>query len=238
MNRTYYIKTSTPAYLADWFKLKDALAAFIRANYTDYSFDDAIKKEGEYLALEEYIYGRTYQMCSTYAWCNEHRMLFTTKDEAAFKASADPMAWMQNHIERLSERDENLERDLQREASIDKYRAERVAYYEKAKEPEIEKYKSFIESLPKGKNKYVRLTVEIDGKQFTGGYEAESIRYCCPHRPDAFINSHGFRYPDEFDRFCEFMNEIGHINSEPVPFSNVTEIAAFQGSKIFWKKEA
>lgn len=48
MNRTYYIKTSTPAYLADWFKLKDALAAFIRANYTDYSFDDAIKKEGEY----------------------------------------------------------------------------------------------------------------------------------------------------------------------------------------------
>lgn len=63
MNRTYYIKTSTPAYLADWFKLKDALAAFIRANYTDYSFDDAIKKEGEYLALEEYIYGRTYQMC-------------------------------------------------------------------------------------------------------------------------------------------------------------------------------
>jgi hypothetical protein len=145
---------------------------------------------------------------------------------------------MQNHIERLSERDENLERDLQREASIDKYRAERVAYYEKAKEPEIEKYKSFIESLPKGKNKYVRLTVEIDGKQFTGGYEAESIRYCCPHRPDAFIHSNGFRYPDENDRFCEFMNEIGHINSEPVPFSNVTEIAAFQGSKIFWKKEA
>lgn len=92
MNRTYYIKTSTPAYLADWFKLKDALAAFIRANYTDYSFDDAIKKEGEYLALEEYIYGRTYQMCSTYAWCNDHRMLFTTKDEAAFKAAADPMA--------------------------------------------------------------------------------------------------------------------------------------------------
>lgn len=45
MNRTYYIKTSTPAYLADWFKLKDALAAFIRANYTDYSFDDAIKKK-------------------------------------------------------------------------------------------------------------------------------------------------------------------------------------------------
>ena len=102
MNRTYYIKTSTPAYLADWFKLKDALAAFIRANYTDYSFDDAIKKEGEYLALEEYIYGRTYQMCSTYAWCNDHRMLFTTKDEAAFKAAADPMAWMQNHIERSS----------------------------------------------------------------------------------------------------------------------------------------
>lgn len=132
MNRTYYIKTSTPAYLADWFKLKDTLAAFIRANYTDYSFDDAIKKEGEYLAFEEYIYGRTYQMCSTYAWCNDHRMLFTTKDEAAFKASADPMAWMENHIERLSERDENLERDLQREASIDKYRAERVAYYEKA----------------------------------------------------------------------------------------------------------
>lgn len=238
MNRTYYIKTSTPAYLVDWFKLKDTLAAFIRANYTDYSFDDAIKKEGEYLALEEYIYGRTYQMCSTYAWCNDHRMLFTTKDEAAFKASADPMAWMQNHIERLSERDENLERDLQREASIDKYRAERVAYYEKAKEPEIEKYKSFIESLPKGKNKYVKLTVEIDGKQFTGGYETESIRYCCPHRPDAFIHSNGFRYPDENDRFCEFMNEIGHINSEPVPFSNVTEIAAFQGSKIFWKKEA
>ena len=160
MNRTYYIKTSTPAYLADWFKLKDALAAFIRANYTDYSFDDAIKKEGEYLALEEYIYGRTYQMCSTYAWCNDHRMLFTTKDEAAFKAAADPMAWMQNHIERLSERDENLERDLQREGSIDKYRAERVAYYEKAKEPEIEKYKSFIESLPKGKNKYVRLNTK------------------------------------------------------------------------------
>lgn len=74
MNRTYYIKTSTPAYLADWFKLKDALAAFIRANYTDYSFDDAIKKEGEYLALEEYIYGRTYQMCSTYAlaYCGPH----------------------------------------------------------------------------------------------------------------------------------------------------------------------
>lgn len=67
---------------------------------------------------------------------------------------------------------------------------------------------------------------------------AESIRYCCPHRPDAFIHSNGFRYPDENDRFCEFMNEIGHINSEPVPFSNVTEIAAFQGSKIFWKKEA
>lgn len=34
------------------------------------------------------------------------------------------------------------------------------------------------------------------------------------------------------------MNKIGHINSEPVPFSNVTEIAAFQGSKIFWKREA
>lgn len=26
MNRTYYIKTSTPAYLADWFKLKDGTA--------------------------------------------------------------------------------------------------------------------------------------------------------------------------------------------------------------------
>lgn len=236
MKNTNYNMKGVRIALADWHKLKDALTAFIRANYTNYSFDDTIKKVGEYLALEEYIYGRTYYMCSTYAWCNDR--LFTTKDEAAFKAATDPMAWMENHIERLSERDENLERDLQREASIDKYRAERVAYYEKAKEPEIEKYKSFIESLPKGTNKYVKLTVEIDGKCFTGGYEAESIRYCCPHRPDAFINSHGFRYPDEFDRFCEFMNKIGHINSEPVPFSNVTEIAAFQGSKIFWKKEA
>lgn len=143
MKNTNYNMKVVHIALADWYKLKDALAAFIRANYTDYSFDDAIKKEGEYLALEEYIYGRTYRMCSTYAWCNDHRMLFTTKDEAAFKASTDPMAWMQNRIERLSERDENLERDLQREASIDKYRAERVAYYEKAKEPEIEKYKSF-----------------------------------------------------------------------------------------------
>lgn len=236
MKNTNYNMKGVRIALADWHKLKDALTAFIRANYTNYSFDDTIKKVGEYLALEEYIYGRTYYMCSTYAWCNDR--LFTTKDEAAFKAATDPMAWMQNHIERLSERDENLERDLQREASIDKYRAERVAYYEKAKEPEIEKYKSFIESLPKGKNKCVRLTVEIDGKQFTGGYEAESIRYCCPHRPDAFIHSNGFRYPDENDRFCEFMNEIGHINSEPIPFSNVTEIAAFQGSKVFWKKEA
>lgn len=103
---------------------------------------------------------------------------------------------------------------------------------------EYKEHSNDIESLPKGTNKYVKLTVEIDGKCFTGGYEAESIRYCCPHRPDAFINSHGFRYPDEFDRFCEFMNEIGHINSEPVPFSNITEIAAFQGSKIFWKREA
>lgn len=139
--------------------------------------------------------------------------------------------------EKERKRQEEEERKLiereQRRAEKEAKEAE-----EREKEPEIEKYKSFIESLPKGKNKYVRLTVEIDGKQFTGGYEAESIRYCCPHRPDAFIHSNGFRYPDENDRFCEFMNEIGHINSEPVPFSNVTEIAAFQGSKIFWKKEA
>ena len=136
MKNTNYNMKGVRIALADWHKLKDALTAFIRANYTNYSFDDTIKKVGEYLALEEYIYGRTYYMCSTYAWCNDR--LFTTKDEAAFKAATDPMAWMENHIERLSERDENLERDLQREASIDKYRAERVAYYEKAKEPEIE----------------------------------------------------------------------------------------------------
>ena len=68
MKNTNYNMKGVRIALADWHKLKDALTAFIRANYTNYSFDDTIKKVGEYLALEEYIYGRTYYMCSTYAW--------------------------------------------------------------------------------------------------------------------------------------------------------------------------
>ena len=236
MSKKRTIDTKVQKFIADRKNHRHALDTYIRANYTDYSFDDGIKKEGEYLALEEYIYGRTYHMCSTYAWCNSR--LFTTEDEAAFKVAADPMTWLKKHIEHLSESNDSLEHDLQREASIDKYRAERVAYDEKAKEPEIEKYKRFIASLPKGKHKYVKLTVEVDGKRFTGGYEAMALRFCCPHRPNSWLSKEGFRYPDESNRFTEFLSEIGHLNNEDILFTNVVEIAAFRGDKIFWKKES
>lgn len=91
------------------------------------------------------------------------------------------------------------------------------------------------------KSGQVKVTLDIDGKQFVGSFDSKFFGYTGANLDEAILPEAGFKYPDSFEGYYEFLKDNG-INIEckdgMFPFTFVKEIAAFRGDKIFWKREA
>ena len=119
------------------------------------------------------------------------------------------------------------------------YKEQKLAEYKKAPSEDLIQAKLFHDSVPKSGQ--VKVTLDIDGKQFVGSFDSKFFGYTGANLDEAILPEAGFKYPDSFEGYYEFLKDNG-INIEckdgMFPFTFVKEIAAFRGDKIFWKREA
>lgn len=128
---------------------------------------------------------------------------------------------------------------IRRQVSIDRYKEQKLAEYKKTPSKDLIRAKLFHDSVPKSGQ--VKVTLDIDGKQFVGSFDSKFFGYTGTNLDEAILPGAGFKYPDSFTGYYKFLRD-NKINVDckynMFPFAFVKEIAAFRGDKIFWKREA
>ena len=152
---------------------------------------------------------------------------------------ANPSEWAKEYVEKMLKEQEWSLKHIRRQVSIDRYKEQKLAEYKKTPSEDLIQAKLFHDSVPK--SGYVKVTLDVDGKQFVGGFDSKFFGYTGANLDEAILPGAGFKYPDSFEGYYEFLRD-NKINVEckynMFPFAFVKEIAAFRGDKIFWKREA
>lgn len=152
---------------------------------------------------------------------------------------ANQSEWAKEYVEKMLEEHEWSLKHIRRQVSIERYKEQKLAEYKKTPSEDLIQAKLFHDSVPKSGQ--VKVTLDIDGKQFVGSFDSKFFGYTGANLDEAILPEAGFKYPDSFEGYYEFLKDNG-INIEckdgMFPFTFVKEIAAFRGDKIFWKREA
>lgn len=152
---------------------------------------------------------------------------------------ANQSEWAKEYVEKMLEEQEWSLKHIRRQVSIERYKEQKLAEYKKTPSEDLIQAKLFHDSVPKSGQ--VKVTLDIDGKQFVGSFDSKFFGYTGANLDEAILPEAGFKYPDSFEGYYEFLKDNG-INIEckdgMFPFTFVKEIAAFRGDKIFWKREA
>lgn len=143
------------------------------------------------------------------------------------------------YVEKMLKEQEWSLKHIRRQVSIDRYKEQKLAEYKKTPSKDLIQAKLFHDSVPKSGQ--VKVTLDIDGKQFVGSFDSKFFGYAGTNLDEAILPEAGFKYPDSFTGYYEFLRD-NKINVDckynMFPFAFVKEIAAFRGDKIFWKKDA
>ena len=152
---------------------------------------------------------------------------------------ANQSEWAKEYVEKMLEEHEWSLKHIRRQVSIERYKEQKLAEYKKTPSEDLIQAKLFHDSVPKSGQ--VKVTLDIDGKQFVGSFDSKFFGYTGANLDEAILPEAGFKYPDSFEGYYEFLKDNG-INIKckdgMFPFTFVKEIAAFRGDKIFWKREA
>ena len=152
---------------------------------------------------------------------------------------ANQSEWAKEYVEKMLEEQEWSLKHIRRQVSIDRFKEQKLAEYKKTPSKDLIQAKLFHDSVPKSGQ--VKVTLDIDGKQFVGGFDSKFFGYTGANLDEAILPEAGFKYPDSFEGYYKFLKDNG-INIEckdgMFPFTFVKEIDAFRGDKIFWKREA
>lgn len=163
----------------------------------------------------------------------------TSSSDAIVLFLANQSEWAKEYVEKMLEEQEWSLKHIRRQVSIERYKEQKLAEYKKAPNEDLIQAKLFHDSVPKSGQ--VKVTLDIGGKQFVGSFDSKFFGYTGANLDEAILPEAGFKYPDSFEGYYEFLKDNG-INVEckdgMFPFAFVKEIAAFRGDKIFWKREA
>lgn len=163
----------------------------------------------------------------------------TSSSDAIVLFLANQSEWAKEYVEKMLEEQEWSLKHIRRQVSIDRYKEQKLAEYKKTPSKDLIQAKLFHDSVPKSGQ--VKVTLDIDGKQFVGSFDSKFFGYTGTNLDEAILPGAGFKYPDSFTGYYEFLRD-NKINVDckynMFPFAFVKEIAAFRGDKIFWKKEA
>ena len=163
----------------------------------------------------------------------------TSSSDAIVLFLANPSEWVKEYVEKMLKEQEWSLKHIRRQVSIDRYKEQKLVEYKKTPSKDLIQAKLFHDSVPKSGQ--VKVTLDIDGKQFVGSFDSKFFGYTGTNLDEAILPGAGFKYPDSFTGYYEFLRD-NKINIDckynMFPFAFVKEIAAFRGDKIFWKKEA
>ena len=184
-------------------------------------------------AKYEFVFGRKHHMFNNISFDP------ASSCDAIVLFLANPSEWAKEYVEKMLKEQEWSLKHIRRQVSIDRYKEQKLAEYKKTPSEDLIQAKLFHDSVPK--SGYVKVTLDVDGKQFVGGFDSKFFGYTGANLDEAILPGAGFKYPDSFEGYYEFLRD-NKINVEckynMFPFAFVKEIAAFRGDKIFWKREA
>jgi hypothetical protein len=214
-------------------QMHDEVENHIRETFTDCYVDTDVEEMGTAEAKYEFVFGRKHHMFNNISF--DH----ASSCDAIVLFLANPSEWAKEYVEKMLKEQEWSLKHIRRQVSIDRYKEQKLAEYKKTPSEDLIQAKLFHDSVPKSGQ--VKVTLDIDGKQFVGSFDSKFLGYTGTNLDEAILPGAGFKYPDSFTGCYEFLrdNKINvDCNYNMFPFAFVKEIAAFRGDKIFWKREA
>lgn len=194
-------------------QMHDEVENYIRKTFTDCYVDTDIKETGTAEAKYEFVFGKKRHMFNNISFTANP----ISSSDAIVLFLANQSEWAKEYVEKMLEEQEWSLKHIRRQVSIERYKEQKLAEYKKAP------------------------SLDIDEKQFVGSFDSKFFGYTGANLDEAILPEAGFKYPDSFEGYYEFLKDNG-INIEckdgMFPFTFVKEIAAFRGDKIFWKREA
>lgn len=216
-------------------QMHDEVENYIRKTFTDCYVDTDIKETGTAEAKYEFVFGKKRHMFNNISFTANS----ISSSDAIVLFLANQSEWAKEYVEKMLEEQEWSLKHIRRQVSIERYKEQKLAEYKKAPSEDLIQAKLFHDSVPKSGQ--VKVTLDIGGKQFVGSFDSKFFGYTGANLDEAILPEAGFKYPDSFEGYYEFLKDNG-INVEckdgMFPFAFVKEIAAFRGDKIFWKREA
>lgn len=216
-------------------QMHDEVENYIRKTFTDCYVDTDIKETGTAEAKYEFVFGKKHHMFNNISFTANP----ISSSDAIVLFLANQSEWAKEYVEKMLEEHEWSLKHIRRQVSIERYKEQKLAEYKKTPSEDLIQAKLFHDSVPKSGQ--VKVTLDIDGKQFVGSFDSRFFGYTGANLDEAILPEAGFKYPDSFEGYYEFLKDNG-INIEckdgMFPFAFVKEIAAFRGNKIFWKREA
>lgn len=216
-------------------QMHDEVENHIRETFTDCYVDTDVEEMGTAEAKYEFVFGRKHHMFNNISFTANP----TSSSDAIVLFLANPSEWVKEYVEKMLKEQEWSLKHIRRQVSIDRYKEQKLAEYKKTPSKDLIQAKLFHDSVPKSGQ--VKVTLDIDGKQFVGSFDSKFLGYTGTNLDEAILPGAGFKYPDSFTGYYEFLRD-NKINVDckynMFPFAFVKEIAAFRGDKIFWKREA
>ena len=216
-------------------QMHDEVENYIRKTFTDCYVDTDIKETGTAEAKYEFVFGKKRHMFNNISFTANP----ISSSDAIVLFLANQSEWAKEYVEKMLEEQEWSLKHIRRQVSIERYKEQKLAEYKKAPSEDLIQAKLFHDLVPKSGQ--VKVTLDIGGKQFVGSFDSKFFGYTGANLDEAILPEAGFKYPDSFEGYYEFLKDNG-INVEckdgMFPFAFVKEIAAFRGDKIFWKREA
>lgn len=216
-------------------QMRDEVESYIRETFTDYYVDTDVKEMGTAGAKYEFVFGKKYNMFNNISFTANP----TSSSDTIALFLTNQSEWAKEYVEKMLEEHEWSLKHIRRQVSIERYKEQKLAEYKKTPSEDLIQAKLFHDSVPK--SGHVKVTLDIGGKQFVGGFDSKFFGYTGANLDEAILPEAGFKYPDSFEGYYEFLknNEINvECKAGMFLFAFVKEIAAFQGNKIFWKREA
>ncbi len=219
-------------------QMHDEVENYIRKTFTDCYVDADVKEMGTAGAKYEFVFGEKHHMFNNISFTANP----TSSSDTIVLFLANQIEWAKEYVEKMLKEQEWSLKHIRRQVSIDRYKEQKLAEYKKTPSKDLIRAKLFHDSVPKSGQ--VKVTLDIGGKQFVGGFDSKFFSYAEVNLDEAILPEAGFKYPDSFEGYYNYYKFLkdNEINVEckdgMFPFAFVKEIAAFRGDKIFWKREA
>lgn len=211
-------------------QMHDEVENYIRKTFTDCYVDTDVEEMGTAEAKYAFVFGEKHHMFNNISFTANP----TSSSDAIVLFLANPSEWAKEYVEKMLKEQEWSLKHIRRQVSIDRYKEQKLAEYKKTPSKDLIRAKLFHDSVPKSGQ--VKVTLDIDGKQFVGSFDSKFFGYTGTNLDEAILPGAGFKYPDSFTGYYKFLRD-NKINVDckynMFPFAFVKEIAAFRGDKIF-----